>query len=57
MLDTYYSSSSIGTPIPTTNENIGQLKKKPLVEFRHSDIIDDLGDRKAIDEHPPEIGD
>jgi hypothetical protein len=33
------------------------LKKKPWVEFRHSDIIDDLGDRKAIDEHPPEIGD
>ena len=28
-----------------------------MVEFRHSDIIGDPGDRKPIDEHPQEIRD
>ncbi|CAN6215581.1 unnamed protein product [Urochloa humidicola] len=57
-LHTYYSSSSSGnaTPIPTPNENTGQLKK-PRVEFRHTDIIGDPGNRKPIDEYAPEIRD
>lgn len=40
-------TSSSGTPIPTTNKNIGQLKK-PRVEFRYTDIIGDPGYGKPI---------
>jgi hypothetical protein len=58
----YYSSgtgsNSSGIPNPDTNVDAGTSQfKKSRVEFMHSDIIGDPGNRKPIEDYHPRIRD